>query len=78
LSETTSLPTTDQLRAVTFEIGLIRPHLQFGRCAIVTSNETWFGMARMFEVLAANYFHATHVFHTVGDAVVWLDSPNVA
>ena len=44
LSETTSFPTTDELRAVTFEIGRIRPNVQFGRCAIETSNETWSGL----------------------------------
>jgi hypothetical protein len=75
LTETTSFPTTDQLRAVSLEIGRIRPQVQFGRCAIVTSNQAWFGLARMFEVFAINYFHATDVFRTVGEAAIWLESP---
>jgi hypothetical protein len=78
LTETTSLPASHELRAVSSEIARIRPRLQFGRCAIVTSNDAWFGTARMFEVYAVNYFQATDVFRTVNDAVLWLESPNVA
>lgn len=78
LRETTSFPTSDQLRAVSSEIGRIRPHVIFGRCAIVTPNDAWFGTARMFEVFASNYFHATEVFRTVDEAALWLESPNVA
>jgi hypothetical protein len=78
LSEITSLPTSDELRAVSSEIGRIRPHVIFGRCAIVTANDAWFGTARMFEVFASNYFHATDVFRTVDEAALWLGSPNVA
>jgi len=78
LTETTSLPTSNQLRAVSSEIARVSPRVQFGRCAIVTSNDAWFGTARMFEVYAVNYFRATDVFRTVNDAVLWLESPNVA
>lgn len=78
LTETTTLPTSHELRAVSSEIARIRPRVQFGRCAIVTSHDAWYGTARMFEVYAVNYFRATDVFRTVNDAVLWLDSPNVA
>ena len=77
LSEITSLPTSSQLTAVTTEIARVRPRVQFDGCAIIASRDALFGMARMFEVFAENYFGATRVFRTVDEGTRWLDiGPN--
>jgi len=75
LSEMTSLPARDQLRDVTLIIARIRARVQFGRCAIIAPQDVLFGMSRMFEVFAQDYFVATQVFRAVHDGTLWLDSP---
>ncbi|HVN82535.1 MAG TPA: hypothetical protein VMW38_26350 [Terriglobia bacterium] len=77
LSETTSLPESNQLKIVSNEIGRIRSKIQFGTCAIVASREALFGMARMFEVFAAERFHAIQVFRILSEAEVWLASQQI-
>jgi hypothetical protein len=72
LSQTTSLPSSDQLRAVSKEIGRIRGTVQFGACAIVAGTEALFGTALVFEVLAARGFLVTKVFRLSSTAEVWL------
>ena len=74
LSETTSLPESTQLKLVSEEIGRVRTRVQFGACAIVANRDALFGMARMFEVFAAERFRATRVFRTHGEAEAWLAS----
>ena len=74
-SEMTSLPSSDQLRAVSREIGRIRDHVRFGRCAIVVGSEAVYGTAMVFEVFAARGFRATKIFRRVGDAEAWLAAP---
>ena len=74
LSETTSLPKTDQLKAVSSEIGRIRKSVRFDACAIVACRDALFGMARMFEVLAEDLFRVTRVLRTLDEAEKWLDS----
>jgi hypothetical protein len=78
LSETTSLPTSDQLSAVTIEVARMRPRVQFDGCAIIASRDALFGMARMFEVFAEDYFGATRVFRTMDEATRWLELAPVA
>ena len=75
LSEMTSLPERDQLRDVTSTIARIRARVRFGRCAIIAPQDALFGMSRMFEVFAAEYFLATQVFRAVHDGALWLESP---
>ena len=75
LSEMTSLPARDQLRDVTLIIARIRARVRFGRCAIIAPQDALFGMSRMFEVFAEEYFLATQVFRAVHDGTLWLDSP---
>jgi hypothetical protein len=77
LSEMTSLPGSDQLRAVATEIARIVPRIQFLNCAIIAPKDALFGMARMFEVFAEQYFGATRVFRTRDEGAVWLESPPV-
>ena len=78
LSEMTSLPGSEQLRAVAGEIGRIVPRVQFLNCAIIAPREALFGMARMFEVFADQHFAATRVFRTRDEGASWLDTQLVS
>jgi hypothetical protein len=73
LTEMTSLPETQELRGVNSDLRQIRGTLQFGVCAIVTDNDALFGMMRMFQVLAEEYFVVTRVFEKIGEAQAWLE-----
>lgn len=74
LTEQTSLPTTGQLGAVATQMARVSSRVQFHNCAVIASEDAMFGMARVFGVLAENYFAATHVFRTVEEGMKWLDS----
>jgi hypothetical protein len=78
LSETASLPTSYQLTAVTTEVARVRPRVRFDGCAIIATQDALFGMARMFEVFAENYFGATRVFRTMDEGTSWLELEPVA
>lgn len=73
LSDTTSLPSSEQLRTVTEKIAQLRGSLRFGACAIVVGSDAWFGTAQVFEVLAARSFSATKIFREIGAAETWLE-----
>ncbi len=72
LSTTTSLPSSDQLRAVGKEIGRIRDRVRFGDCAIVVSSDAVFAVAAEFGVHAAKAFRALKIFRRLDEAEVWL------
>jgi hypothetical protein len=74
LTEQTSLPTTGQLGAVATQMARVSPRVQFHNCAVIASEDAMFGMARVFGVLAENYFAAAHVFRTVEEGMKWLDT----
>lgn len=74
LTETTSLPETGQLTAVTNEIRKIQAKVQFGACAIVANRDAIFGLARMFEIVAQPHFRAISVFRTIASAEAFLAS----
>ena len=78
LSEMTSLPTSSKLTAVTTEVARVRPRVEFDGCAIIATQDALFGMARMFEVFAENYFGATRVFRTMDEGARWLELEPVA
>jgi hypothetical protein len=69
-----SVPKPDELRAVAGEIARIRHRIHFDACAIVAGSQVLFGMMRMFEVFAEDYFRKTRVFLTVEEAEIWLTS----
>ena len=73
LTDQTSLPSSEQLRAVTEKIGRLRDRVRFGARAIVVASGAWFGTAQVFEVLAARSFAATKVFREFGAAEIWLE-----
>lgn len=72
LSEQTSIPTNENLRDVTREIGRVRNNVRFETCAIVARSDALFGMLRMLEVFTEEYFRETHVFRTTSEAEAWL------
>ena len=72
VQEGTTVPKSAELRDVAREIARIRGRVQFGVCAIVANTDILFGMMRMFEVFAEDYFHETQAFRTVGEAEAWL------
>src|SRR5262245_58911819 len=74
LSDQTSLPASEQLRAVAMEIARIVPRVRFLNCAIIAPKDAMFGMARMFEVFAEQQFEATRVFRTKEEGALWLDT----
>jgi hypothetical protein len=72
LSEETSLPSTSELVAVAYEIRRVRQKVRFGMCAVVAQRDALYGMLRVFEVVAQDYFGAIHVFRTHEEAETWL------
>jgi hypothetical protein len=72
LIQITTVPTSDEIRIVTSEIGQIRPAIEFGRCAVAAPREAMYGMMRMFEVYAAGYFTEVQTFRTIEEAESWL------
>jgi hypothetical protein len=74
LSEMTSVPEAQQLRAASHEVEKTLRSVQFQAIAIVACNDVLFGMMRMFEVFARNYFAATQVFRVAAEAETWLAS----
>ncbi len=74
LTQQATIPSSDQLRAVSKEILRIRPTIKFGSCAIVASSDALFGTALVFEVFAARGFRATKVFRQTSTAEAWLSS----
>ena len=74
LSEMTSVPEAQELRVASHEVEKTLRSVQFQACAIVVCNDALFGMMRMFEVFARNYFTVTQVFRVAADAEAWLAS----
>ncbi|HEY8258509.1 MAG TPA: hypothetical protein VIG08_12715 [Gemmatimonadales bacterium] len=74
LTAMTTLPASDQLRTVTGDIARLRPQIQFGFCAVIASAPALFGMSRMFEVFAEQYFTSVAVFRTEAEGVHWLEA----
>ena len=74
VSEVNSLPDASQIRAVALELKKIQKNVKFGACAIVAARDALFGMLRMFEVMAQEYFRVICVFRATNEAEAWLDS----
>jgi hypothetical protein len=74
LSETNTVPKTAEIQAIPYEIARIREKVRFQACAIVALRDPLFGMLRMFEVMAQQYFRVIHVFRSMAEAEEWLVS----
>jgi hypothetical protein len=71
LSKMTLLPNSNDLRSAAERIGQLRSKVSWGVCAIVANSDALFGMIRMFEVYAEDFFAATRVFRKLPDAEAW-------
>jgi hypothetical protein len=69
-----SLPNSGQLEAVTRAVRKVQSQVRFGVCAIVVERDAVFGVFRMFEVMAQDYFTAIRVFRSSTEAEAWLAS----
>jgi hypothetical protein len=74
LTEITSVPNPQEVRVVSSEIEKTLRSVQFQAFAIVVCNDVLFGMMRMLEAFAGNYFTATQVFRVTAEAEAWLAS----
>lgn len=74
LSEVDSLPAAPQISSVVDELKRVRAKVRFDACAIVASRTALFGMMRMFEVLAEDFFRVTRTFRIATEAEIWLES----
>ncbi|SRR5258708_2539903 len=72
LSETTSVPQAHEVQSAGYALSMIRRKAQFGACAIIAPNAALFGMMRMFEVFAGEYFRIIRVFRGSAEAAAWL------
>jgi hypothetical protein len=72
VTDVDSLPDSSQLGAVGTAVIAIRKKVRFGSCAIVADRDALFGMMRVFEVKAGDYFEAIRVFRGTVEAEMWL------
>src|SRR5262249_30244545 len=68
LTETTSSPTTAQLRTAAEAVLGVRERVQFGACAILVSTDALHGAAMIWEVLAARSFQISRIFRERSEA----------
>ena len=68
------LPNSSQIGAVGTALSAVRKKVELGACAIIAPSDAMFGMMRIFEVQAGDYFEATRVFRKSADAEAWLAS----
>jgi hypothetical protein len=72
LSQETSLPESQDMRIVAYEISRVRERVAFGTCAVVACRDALFGMLRMFQVFTEEVFGESRVFRSLPEAEAWL------
>jgi hypothetical protein len=72
LSEQTSLPESEEIRIVAYEVSRVRERVEFGTCAVVVCSDALYGMLRMFQVFTEALFGETWVFRSLVEAETWL------
>jgi hypothetical protein len=72
LSDVSSLPATPQISSVVSEVRRMRGKVRFDACAILATRDALFGMMRMFEAMAQDYFRVTRTFRIASEAEAWL------
>src|SRR5262249_7036114 len=65
--------TADQVRRLVRRASEMLKVVDLGPTAIVTTDDVFYGMARMYSVLAESVGAAADVFHDVESATRWLD-----
>lgn len=74
VSETSSLPESGQVKAVSYEVQKIQDKVKFDTCAVLATRDALFGMMRIFEVVAQQYFRDIRIFRVADEAEAWLAS----
>jgi hypothetical protein len=74
LTEMTTAPERDQLRAVVTEIRELGTSLRWGVLVIAAHSDLLFGMSRILGVFVESNFTNTGVFRRLGEAETWLAS----
>lgn len=72
LSQETSLPESQEMRIVAYEISRVRERVVFATCAVVACGDALFGMLRMFQVFTEELFGESWVFRSLPEAEAWL------
>jgi len=72
VSDVHRLPQTSQLSVVSAEVRAVREKVEFELCAVVAGRDAMFGMMRIFEVFAGQYFRELRVFREKAEAEAWL------
>jgi len=72
LSEETSLPESEQIKIIAYEVSRVRERVEFGTCAVVACSDALYGMIRMFQVFTEKLFAETWVFRSLPEAEAWL------
>lgn len=76
LSEANTLPESREILAVVTELKRIRSKARFGACAILATGDALFGMMRVFETHAEEFFRVTHTFRSATEAEAWFALQN--
>jgi hypothetical protein len=72
LSEETSLPESEEIKIVAYEISRLRDCVEFGTIAVVACSDALYGMLRMFQVYTEELFGEAWIFRTLPEAETWL------
>jgi len=72
VSQADALPESGQLFSVARTIRNLLSKVHFGVCSIVATRNAMFGMMRMFEAMATDYFLEIRVFRDAAEAESWL------
>ena len=72
LTRIESLPDVYQIVQISEEMQLTARSIPWGACAVVTTDETMYGMVRMLQVFAEQVFSAFAVFREMDEAEDWL------
>jgi hypothetical protein len=74
VSDVITLPESRQIETVVYEIRRLQERVRFGFCAVIAPRPALYGMLRVFEVVAQDYFREIHVFRSAAQAANWLNS----
>lgn len=74
LSEMSTAPDREQLRAVVNEVKAVGPGRRWGALAVVARTDLLFGMSRIFGIFVEDSFTSTGVFRRLDEAETWLES----
>ena len=77
LSELSTAPDRERLRAVVHEVKALGSDRRWGALAIVARSDLLFGMSRIFGIFVEDSFTNTGVFRKIEEAETWLKTQGV-